>query len=97
MTRRCSTCSNDLHRSTRGDYCLSCLRAQVVERLCTTCKTPISEGSRTGKCFTCYQAGRSFTPPPPTRIWCGQCERNVFTAEAAGCTSQWCKAKAVAA
>jgi hypothetical protein len=29
--------------------------------------------------------------------WCGQCERNVVPDEAWACSSQWCKAKAVAA
>ncbi len=31
--------------------------------------------------------------PAPKRVWCGQCERNVVTAEAERCSSQWCKAK----
>lgn len=36
-------------------------------------------------------------PKAQTRIWCNQCERSVLTAEAEQCSSNWCKAKAVAA
>jgi len=28
----------------------------------------------------------------PTKIWCQQCDRGVWPAEASSCTSQWCSA-----
>lgn len=34
---------------------------------------------------------------PIDQAWCAQCERRVYTHEAAACESQWCKAKAAAA
>ena len=66
-------------------------------RSCSHCGVSITRGSRSGKCFTCYHGTRAFRAPPPARVWCGQCERNVYAAEGAACASTWCKAKGVAA
>lgn len=34
--------------------------------------------------------------PAPCKSWCAQCDRMVFSAEAAACRSQFCKAKVAA-
>jgi hypothetical protein len=41
-------------------------------------------------------AAVNFDPPPPVKVWCVQCDRNVFLDEAERCTSQFCKARAMA-
>lgn len=40
---------------------------------------------------------KGFAPPPPDRVWCTQCDRQVCRAEFLTCRSKWCKAKEHAA
>lgn len=42
-------------------------------------------------------AAASALPAAPNRIWCVQCERRVSPDSARACSSQFCKARAVAA
>lgn len=79
----CKTCSNKLRRGPRPRVCL--------------CGAELSRGALQGKCRKCFLEDVKAVPPPPvSRIWCRQCERNVRVAEASQCGSQWCRAKEAA-